>query len=309
MATPTRQTIISGPGAVIFGGQTIHDKEGIEASIESQQEAALSSLYGQVTAFKADQVGKITFTPCGSISADLLAVLFPHASPVMGASLFGAADAPAVVHSLAGVKLTAHAAALTKIPSLALSPVRTAFGQAELTFLVANGLAPSTASGFYTVAAAAFTATALADTAVKTGVYLGTYNATTIHTQDGWTVEFDLQTTPVVIDDTGTVDLLLSGLTVRASCTPVGITEADLMALQPHLLDRGSSMIGAYDLTIATTVVGGLSVVLKNARCMTGPLAWGNGKLRAGQLGFTAHREFTAGVGAALYSVAVVAGT
>jgi hypothetical protein len=308
MSNPTRQSIVSGPGAITFGSQTFHDKDGIEAVIESSQEDAFCSQYGRVASFKADQTGRITFTPCGDIAAAQLAVLFKHTTPVIGASLFGSSDAPCVVHSLAGVKLTATAAALVQLPSLSLSPVRTALGPAAIAFLVGNGLAASGSNALYKIESASFTATAVGDTTIKAGVYLGTYNTTTIHTQDGWEVSFDLQTTPVVIDDVGTVDLLLSGLTVRASCTPVGITEADFLALQPHTLDRGASMVGGYDLTIATATVGGLSVVLKNARPLTGPLRWGAGALRAGQLGFEAHRSFAAGVGGALYSVGVVAG-
>lgn len=307
MSTPTRQSIVSGPGAVIFGGQTFHDKDGIEAAIETTGEDAPSSLYGPLNKFKADQIGKITFTPCGSLTAALLAVLFPHQSPVIGSSLFGAADAPAVVHSLAGVKLTAVAAALSKIPNLKLSAVKTAFDQAELTFLVGNGLGPETENGFYKVESEVFSATAVGNTTVLAGVYLGTYGQTVIHTLDGWDVEFSLDTDPVVIDDSGTVDLLLKGVTVRASCTPVGITEAALLAMQPALLARGTSLIGASDLVIAGGT-GCLTVTLKNARCMSGPVKWGASTLRAGQIGFEAHRAFAAGVGGSLYTVGIVAG-
>jgi hypothetical protein len=307
MAIPTRQAIITGPGAVLFGGQTFHDKDGIEAALESTQEDALSSLYGRVTSFKADQTGRITFTPCGDLAAAQLAVLFPHTTPVLGSSLFGSSDATAVVHSLAGVKLTAISAALTQIPSLTLSPTRTALGPAGISFLVGNGLMPSAENALYKIESATFAATALGNTTVKAGIYHGTYGATTIYTQDGWQVTFDLQTSPVVTDDAGTVDLMLTGLTVRASCTPVGVSESTFLGWQPHTLDRGTSMVGASDLVIATSTVGGLSVTLENARFMSGPVRWGAGTLRAGQIGFEAHRTFTAGVGGALYAVAVVA--
>ena len=46
-------------------------------------------------------------------------------------------------------------------------------------------------------------------------------------------------------------------------------------------------------LVIAAT--GGLTVTLKKATLVTGPLNWGTTTLRAGELGFTAHVDVTTG--------------
>ena len=52
---------------------------------------------------------------------------------------------------------------------------------------------------------------------------------------------------------------------------------------------RNQTGASADDLVIAAPY-GGLSVTLKNAGLATGPLAWGSATLRAGEIGFTAHR-------------------
>ena len=100
--------------------------------------------------------------------------------------------------------------------------------------------------------------------------------------------------------------MILTGVTVRASCTPVGKSLAEVLAMLPYALGRGASLAPSTDLTIAGPA-GSLSVVLKNARAVTGPVSWGSGTLRAGQLGFIANRSYANNAAAALFSVGIVA--
>ena len=64
---------------------------------------------------------------------------------------------------------------------------------------------------------------------------------------------------------------------------------------------RGASTAGDDDLVISAT--GGLTVTLKNASLVTGPLNWGATALRAGELGFTANVNTSSG---ALFSLALL---
>ena len=301
MAT-SRTSIIRGPGAVKFGDVTIYDADGIAAEIETATQEVPSSISGPLDTIKTDQTGSVTLTPCGQVDADLLAALFPHQTPSIGASLCGSSDTPLVVHSLAGTKVTFLNAFLSGVPELRLSPVKTAFGQAAFTALLANGKAPGDSGAFYSVAAATYNLE-YPDPEGITGVhYAGTFGSLSIpDTADGWTVNVDLSTDPVETDSLGTIDHTLSGVTVRAKCTPLGLTESQILDSLPVSLGRGESLAGANDLVIAGA--GGLTVTLKNARIVTGPLAWGNTTLRAGEIGFIAQRSFSSGVAGALYSV------
>ena len=136
--------------------------------------------------------------------------------------------------------------------------------------------------------------------------YSATFGSLNIlDTLDGWTVTPEIQLEPVTTDLLGTVDYTVSGVTCTATCTPLGLTESQLLGALPIAKDRGSSLKGAADLVI--TGAGGLTVTLKNATMLRGPLQWGNTTLRAGEVQFTAHRAFTDGAPGAVFSVEMAA--
>jgi hypothetical protein len=86
----------------------------------------------------------------------------------------------------------------------------------------------------------------------------------------------------------------------------VGISEDDLLGylnVQGADAALGATMRSGEDLTIAAT--GGLTVVMKDAALVEGPLEWGNTRLRIGEIGFVGHREITGGVPVALFTVAL----
>ena len=305
-----RTNILRGPGTVIFNtgndAQTIFDATGITADVESSSQEIPSSVSGAIDTIKTDQVGTIRLTPCGQLSDDLLALLYPYGTPTIGARVFPDADVPLTVHSVAGTKVTFVNAALTTMPPLQLSPVKTAFGEAVFTALLGLGKKPSDANSFFTTAAASYTAGGPDPTGIVGVQYAATFGSLNIlDTLDGWTVTPEIQLQPVTTDLLGTVDYTVSGVTCTATCTPLGLTESQLLGALPIAKDRGSSLKGAADLVI--TGAGGLTVTLKNATMLRGPLQWGNTTLRAGEVQFTAHRAFTNGAPGAVFSVEMAA--
>lgn len=292
----TRQSIIRGPGTVTFGSCKFFDASGIDASIDSATSDVPSSISGKLDTIKTDQTGKVSLTPVGNLSEVIVALLYPSwlQTPEIGRSLFGSADAPLVVASRAGQKVTFHAAAITKFPDLNLSPVKTAFGSVEWTALLANGKLPTDANSFYAVAAAAYADGEPPRDGLTGFHYAGTFGSLSIpDTVDGWTVAVDAQLDPVQTDSQGTIDYTLGNVNVTARCTPLGLTESQILAALPALSGRGASLAGASDLVISAT--GGLTVKLKKAALVTGPLKWGTTTLRAGELGFTANIDPTSG--------------
>ena len=297
-----RTNILRGPGTVIYNtgddAQTIFDATGITADVESSSQEIPSSVSGAIDTIKTDQVGTIRLTPCGQPSDELLALLYPYGTPTIGARVFPDADVPLTVHSVAGTKVTFVNAALTKMPPLTLSPVKTAFGEAVFTALLGLGKKPSDTNSFFTTAAASYTAGGPDPTGIVGVRYAATFGSLNIlDTLDGWTVTPEIQLQPVTTDLLGTVDYTVSGVTCTATCTPLGPL--------PIAKDRGSSLKGAADLVI--TGAGGLTVTLKNATMLRGPLQWGNTTLRAGEVQFTAHRAFTDGEPGAVFSVEMAA--
>ena len=306
----TRTNILRGPGTVIYNtgndAQTIFDATGITADVESSSQEIPSSVSGAIDTIKTDQVGTIRLTPCGQLSDDLLALLYPYGTPTIGARVFPDADVPLTVHSVAGTKVTFVNAALTTMPPLTLSPVKTAFGEAVFTALLGLGKKPSDANSFFTTAAAAYASGGPDPTGIVGVQYSATFGSLNIlDTLDGWTVTPEIQLEPVTTDLLGTVDYTVSGVTCTATCTPLGLTESQLLGALPIAKDRGTSLKGAADLVI--TGAGGLTVTLKNATMLRGPLQWGNTTLRAGEVQFTAHRAFTNGAPGAVFSVEMAA--
>ena len=305
-----RTNILRGPGTVIFNtgndAQTIFDATGITADVESSSQEIPSSVSGAIDTIKTDQVGTIRLTPCGQLSDDLLALLYPYGTPTIGARVFPDADVPLTVHSVAGTKVTFVNAALTTMPPLTLSPVKTSFGEAVFTALLGLGKKPSDASSFFTTAAAAYASGGPDPTGIVGVQYSATFGSLNIlDTLDGWTVTPELELEPVTTDLLGTVDYTIKGVKCTATCTPLGLTEAQLLGALPIAKDRGASLKGAADLVI--TGAGGLTVTLKNATTLRGPLQWGNTTLRAGEVQFTAHRAFTNGAPGAVFSVEMAA--
>lgn len=303
MAIIDRTTILRGPGTATWAGITLFDAEGIEATLETSTKEITSSISGKLDTIKTDQTAKVTLTPCGQLTDAILAALYPHQIPVIGTSLCGAADRPLTIHSMAGTKLTFHNGIITKCPEIILSPVATAFGSAEFSALLAKGKTADQPTAFYTVEEKVdYTAGAPDPTGITGAYYTAKYGTLDIpDTVDGWKVTVELAVEPVVTDALGTIDYTLSGVTVRATCTPLGLSEGDLLKLSGIAKPRGASLAGASDLVI--TGAGGLAVTLRHAALVQSPLKWGNTANRIGEIAFEAHRDFTGDTPGELYRV------
>lgn len=296
-----RNTILRGPGTVVFGGATVFDANGITCEIESATQGLPSSISGEIGTIKTDQTGKISFTPCGQISAAILAALFPYASAAIGSSACGAADTPCVVHGMSGTRVTLVNCCVRKMPEIYLSPVKTAFGSVELAAALGLAKGPTDDAALYTVEQAAYDAGAPDPTGITGVAYAGTFGALSIpDTADGWTITPEVTLTAVSTDTLGTIDWTVASVGCTAKCTPLGLTEEQILAALPATRARGS-LIGGDDLVV--TGAGGLKVTLHGASIVTGPLQWGNTQLRAGEIGFTAHRSFAGGVPGPVFEV------
>ena len=150
-----RNPILRAPGTVKFGGATVFDANGVTCEIESATQGLPSSISGEIGTIKTDQTGKISFIPCGQISAAILAALFPYASAAIGSSACGAADTPCVVHGMSGTRVTLVNCCVRKMPEIYLSPVKTAFGPVELAAALGLAKGPTDAAALYTVEQAA----------------------------------------------------------------------------------------------------------------------------------------------------------
>lgn len=302
-----RQSLVRGPGSVSLGTPVFYDKESIEAGLDISRFDVNTSFHGPVDTRLDDVVGRISFTPAGEIASADLAALYPYATPDIGASICGTTDVASIVHSKAGQKVTFHSAALEKMPDLILSAGKTPFGSAGIVSVLKNNAARADANSMYTIAAEAFSDASFASANVKVGKYAAAWSTifTSIITESGWTISFDVKLKPVQTDDDGTVDYTLESVGVMAKCRPVNLTETNIMdalRVQGTGISRGMTMRQAKDLVVAAT--GILTFTLKDAALVEGPMRWGASELRAGELGWVGHRAESAGAFGALFTVA-----
>lgn len=299
-----RASIIRGPGLVALASAVFYSRD-VQANTELARFQIAPDVFGEVDNRIDDVMAKILFTPEGEL--ENLATLYPHQSPVIGASLFGASDTEAYVHSLAGKKVTFHAAALTRMPELILSANKTLFGQAEITCIRKNNTAASAAASLFTIATTALSDTSFTTAGVKTQHYAAAWGTvlTSILTEGGWRITPEMRVRFHQSDEVGTVDATLEGVSVLAKCRPLNLAESDILdalRLQNSASAvRGTTLRRGENLVLTGT---GFTVTLHDAALVEGPLRWGRAELRAGEIGFISHRAESSGAFTNLFTLA-----
>lgn len=128
---------------------------------------------------------------------------------------------------------------------------------------------------------------------------------TAITPQNGFQVEFDFRTSPLVVNGLGTVDLSVQGCIARAKCIPIEPAQQEILdaaraqganAALGRLLSAGSA-----DLVITGS---GVSVTLADAGLMEFGAVFGAEPLRNEEVGWESTRGFAAGVAGEVAAVA-----
>lgn len=296
MASPTYTStnLHRGPGSLTLGAQKFFSQEAISADVKIETWRPKVSTHGEGAPRISDALAEISFTPSGIITNELLTLLYPAAlkNPTPGLRLFPAVDVALLIHGTDNSKLSFPRAAMYNMPSLKLSTKETAIGEATISALIAQGQSRETAGSFYTIPEAASWSGVFSDNDIVTSPYSAVYNSIEFLTEEGWEISFDLGLKPIVIDGIGTVDFEVEGVTCKATCNPVNLSAAQLMAaLRPEGLMMGSSMRLGKDLVITAAAAGGLVVTLHDAIMSEGPAQWQAGSSRAGQVTFEASRK------------------
>jgi hypothetical protein len=312
MSTPDRTTIVKGAGAVKIASTQIYAKGEIEAKLNPESFEILVAGYGALDQRLADAVGSIVFTPSGRITADILSALYPYSNPTIDASIFGAADTATEVHSIVGQKMVFHNTALKNMPSLKLSARQTTIGgNVEIAFIPKNATDRSTANSTYTGPTATPFTPDISVSDIKTLAYTALWDPdgtpVAITTKDGWDIDFDVQVEPFSPEDYGTIDMYLKSVSVLAKCTPLNFSEDILskMLTQGAGAVIGGTMRESKNLTISAA--DGITLTMQDVSVVEGPCKWGEGMLRAGQLGFKANRSFSSSAPSSLFAISMTA--
>lgn len=299
-----------GPAVAQFNGGTFFPQGDIDYGFGFETFTPGSSMHGALDERIADRFGTVKLTPVGEW--ENLSVLWPYRTALIGSSLFTATDVPLIVHTLAGQKLTAAAAAVTSLPEIYFGAKKTMIGQVGFTCIGKDNAAWDSADSFMQIQTVAFpdaTWTLFDLTKVVTGaptISWGLGTPVTFIASEGVTVSFDLSYDWIETDAEGKVDATLGNLAVMAKFKPLGVTETqvrDWLKIQDvGGLKRGMSLDSVgFDLTVANSLG---TVVIKNAAIKTAGFKFGNTTLRHDELGFVAVRTFTGGKPDPLFTIA-----
>ena len=310
--TLQRSTIVQGPAILQYDSQVFYFAGDIVATPTIETFTIPTSMYGDVDERIDNVIWEITGTPAGQWSAAHIAVLWPYTNPTIGSSIFGATDKNVIIQSLGGQQMTFKAGAVTGMPDIVLSAAKTPIGQLTMQCIGADNTAWSDSAKRAAVAAVAFSDTSFDPASIKTVPYSAAWGAVSpwddISTQDGWVISFEIGLTDVRTDTDGLVDRRIASVGVMAKCTPIGISETQLLALlkiQDTGIARGVSLSGNSNDLVIDGGTGNPKVTVNQASPKEGPFNWGQDSVRTGEIGFIATQEFTAGARQALFAVEV----
>lgn len=324
MSISRHSALVRGPAILEFSWRTgsgqsamshnyrVRTKDDVVFTPETRTFEVESSELGVLDRRADEKLATCTFTPVGVVDADGIALLWPHLSKLPGQSLFGAQDVTLTVWPVAG-SLETHNdngmvvmknVAVTKMPSIQLSPTKTALGQVEVRGILMDDASWSSESHWYLNDDGAPTLSALNPASIVTApAALAWGDWDDIKTKDGVTIEFEMGTQDEVEDEGGVYDITLTDLKARARFTPVAGWNMAEVEERLHIADdlyRGGSVFRA-DLTATSKAAGGLIVGLFGCSLLTMPMTYGATSPRIGEITLEGLR----GTGNAVATIAI----
>jgi hypothetical protein len=226
-------------------------------------------------------------------------------------TLYIDADYACVIHTFSGVKLTLYNAAVTRMPSLNLSAVKTIIGAVELEAFVKNGVDITAAGSRWAISNTALSDTSFDPANILTQAYTAAWGSSpwdSFQTKDGFVVDFNLGLEAVMTDALGTRTRRLSSLEVTARGTPAGIDENQLLTkllLQDTGSGRGRSLSGSN--LLISGAGSNAYVQLYGAALKQAGMNFSAGLERMAELTWFATRTFATGTPNPLFYVGATA--
>lgn len=276
MAQTSRANILQGPAFIGYNSGEFFAEGDISVDIITEYFDVNASTHGTIGKRVRDRRVEASFTPRQWAS---LTTLFPYATTQIGDRLFPASDRALVVTPRNGAPLTIDNAAVTKLPSIILSAKKSMLGPMTFTGLVADGGDPATDGDLFSFGTPDTGATmgAFDGSNIINAQYTLARNSVNYASRDGFQIDFDLQTQPVLGDSDTLTDFIVSGLGASLTFSPYGKTEAQLATL----LAGGGAAVGAqptgYDCVISGANSGNPEITLDNMIIEKGGTRYGGG--------------------------------
>jgi hypothetical protein len=306
-------TIIHGPCQVEWAGLKFVTNDPVEVTLNPETFDIKTDTFGKIEPRLKSRTASIKFTPSGQWVGEALGLISAASGRVPGTSILAG---PMVIKPLISPQLvhTVGRAGLTSVPDLFLSASKTMFGSLTFTGLAA---ADSTTGAIITQSAYSAPTSSFAPGNIITEPWIGNYGVKdgegefnpdadqvllNIESEDGWTIRTEMGTQNLMADSWGVVDILQTDCGVSASCKPVGVTEAALLAFLERsagadvALRPGMSFALDPNSCLYLKSLSGLfAATISNCGVTSGSMVWGSTRNRTDGLTFTAIRKFTTG--------------
>lgn len=306
---------LPGAGApkVTYNGATLWTRADLMIPLAQALKEQVSSMYGRVTHTREGR--KIEFEMPLYGFWDNLTVLFPSylLNFTYGARIFGTTDTAMTILARNGDQIVINNVQLVGVSNLKLAANQQIFsGNFKFMALIGNNQAPTSANAYYTRSAANVYADSGFPEADPTFVtWTGAWGAltgfTTIYTEAGWDIAWEIATKDDLVDGMGPIDQFVEKCWLTATCIPIGPTRAQLDAqfdFQGTNADVGADAAGG---AMADLILSGgtHSLTIHNAIIEKTQDVYGPFKKRQGETVWTpASRPFTTGAPTALAAVA-----
>ncbi len=300
--TIDRTTLLEGPAHIIF------DKPVTKGDwkycwcngnvtfqlVHKPKEMAVAG-FGPVDDPRMDEIVEIDFTPSGNFSEALFDWMFGGVFALKaGQSIFPSTDAPCYLHTLDGQLWTVANARVTTFPKIRFGAGGPRFeGAAKITGVIKKSTARTTAGALFTAPASeAFTAVPAGTEWIHLpcqATWALTSPVTIVTDDKGWTLTAAHTISPRYNPDVGTYDFRVDQVRVEASCRPISLDDADLIAAA---IIGSSRAIGQSSVSASLTLAEdnpGLTAVLYGARLVSKPQVYGEKDPRSGELTWRAY--------------------
>ena len=277
----------AGAAKITYNSAVLWTRGDVVVPLKHALKEQVTSMYGRVTKTREGRMIEVSI-PLYGFWANL-SVIFPSyfLNNIPSARMFGTSDTPMTLLARNGDQIVINNCQITKVANLKLAANQQVFA-ADVTFtgLISNSTAPNAANSFYTISTAnSYADAGFPETPFKSLTWQGAWGSrtgfTTILTQEGWTVDWEIKTTPDLVDGIGPVDMFTDLFWAKASCIPVGPTLAQLDTANDF--QNTNAAVGAdisADSDDLTLTDGTSTLILKACAMIETGLVFGPGKKR-----------------------------
>lgn len=227
---------LPGAGApkITYNGATLWTRADVIVPLKHNLKEQVASMYGRVTKTREGRTIEVNIPLYGFWTN--LAVIFPtyFLNGLPSTRIFGTSDTPMTLIARNGDQIVLKNCQITKVSNLKLAANQQIFSaDVTVTCLIANNTSPDAANAYYTLTTGETYAEGdFPQANFKSKTWIGAWGTrtgfTTILTQDGFTVDWEIKTTPDLVDGIGTVDMFTDLFWAKATAIPVGPSLAQL---------------------------------------------------------------------------------